>query len=325
MGLVCRICNNDTGNKKHIVREMFFGTREEFEYFECSNCNCLQLSEFPHDMSRYYPAEYYSFKVIDETSVVRKLKIYLSRKRNEYALFHTGILGKLLYAIRQPIMSFESLHAFQTLKTDSVLEVGCGGGEFAYCLTELGINIIGIDPFNKRDITYGNGLKILKKTITDFKNETDLQFDLIMFNHSFEHMPNPVEAMIVASELLRNSGTIMIRVPTVTSYAWRHYQTNWVQLDAPRHHFLHSVNSMRIVAKNAGLMVYNIVYDSNELQFCGSEQYLKNIPLTAPQSYRTSIKSSPFTKKDIAYYKKQAVELNKKNLGDMAAFYLKKS
>lgn len=303
---------------------MYFGTREEFDYFECSRCGCLQIAEIPHDMSGFYPDDYYSFAALDETSLVKKLRRFVSRKRNEYALFHRGVVGKLLYALRRPVMPFESLREFDALKDKVVLDVGCGSGEFAHYLRELGINIIGIDPFVRQDIHYDNGLNILKTTIFDFSKETTQLFDLIMFNHSFEHMPNPQETLQAANTLLRHSGAIMVRIPTVSSYAWEHYRTNWVQLDAPRHLFLHSVESMRILAANTGLEVSTIRYDSDELQFCGSEQYLKNIPLTSPHSYRTSIESSIFSKKDIACYKKQAAELNKQNLGDMAAFYLTK-
>lgn len=324
MGFICRICENDRDNKKHLVREMYFGTREEFPYFECSRCGCLQLAEIPDDMSSHYPAAYYSFAASGPSARAGKLKSFASRKRNEYALFERGILGKLLYAIRRPTVPFESLRKFKTLKKETVLDVGCGAGQFARYLTELGIDVTGIDPFIERDLVLDDRLKILKRTLVDFKRETDLQFDLIMFNHSFEHMPDPEEALKAASELIRSSGTIMIRIPTVTSYAWKHYRTDWVQLDAPRHLFLHSMDSMRILAEKSGLTVGAIAYDSDELQFCGSEQYLKDIPLMSPRSYRTSLNSSPFTRKEIARYRKQAVELNRQNLGDMAAFYLDK-
>jgi hypothetical protein len=82
---------------------------------------------------------------------------------------------------------------------------------------------------------------------------------------------------------------------------------------------------MRILANGAGLTVDDIVYDSDEFQFCGSEQYLQDIPLTSPRSYRTSLRASPFTRKDIGRYRLQAIELNRELCGDMAAFYLKRS
>lgn len=45
----------------HILPEMMFGFGEEFAYFECSKCGCLQISEIPVDISKYYPSDYYSF------------------------------------------------------------------------------------------------------------------------------------------------------------------------------------------------------------------------------------------------------------------------
>ncbi len=60
---VCEICNNSTGNKSYVVREMMFGFRDEFEYFECAECRCLQIKDIPVNISKYYPEEYYSFKL----------------------------------------------------------------------------------------------------------------------------------------------------------------------------------------------------------------------------------------------------------------------
>ena len=42
----CNICKNGLG-KIHQVREMMFGFRDVFEYFECSGCGCLQLINPP--------------------------------------------------------------------------------------------------------------------------------------------------------------------------------------------------------------------------------------------------------------------------------------
>ena len=37
------------------------GTRDEFDYLECSHCGALSLMTPPEDFTRYYPADYYSF------------------------------------------------------------------------------------------------------------------------------------------------------------------------------------------------------------------------------------------------------------------------
>jgi hypothetical protein len=116
----------------------------------------------------------------------------------------------------------------------------------------------------------------------------------------------------------------VIRIPTVSSYAWKHYGVNWVQLDAPRHFYLHSLESMRFLVEQAGLKLSEVVYDSTAFQFWASEQYALNIPLYDDRSYAVSPKRSYFTKEQIAAFEKRASELNRTNLGDQAAFYLRK-
>ena len=70
----CRICGNAEDNRTFEVREMMFGTRETFTYFQCAKCGCLQMVEIPSDMSRYYPPEYYSFNLSPERLFTNRVK-----------------------------------------------------------------------------------------------------------------------------------------------------------------------------------------------------------------------------------------------------------
>ena len=78
MEFICKICSNKDGNKFYSVREMQFGTRDEFIYCECSNCGCLQLVNPPENLSKYYPPEYFSFKIFKENYFKGKVE-YLPR------------------------------------------------------------------------------------------------------------------------------------------------------------------------------------------------------------------------------------------------------
>lgn len=61
----CRICNTEGDHTTWHIREMMYGTRASFEYFECSHCGCLQIGAFPDDMTPYYPGGYYSLRKYD--------------------------------------------------------------------------------------------------------------------------------------------------------------------------------------------------------------------------------------------------------------------
>ncbi|AWV99854.1 class I SAM-dependent methyltransferase [Arcticibacterium luteifluviistationis] len=308
----CRICNNLDNLKEYQVREMMFGFRDKFSYLECTKCGCLQIAEIPNNISKYYPSNYYSYS---SSSPDSKIKEYLKGERDNYAVSKKGLLGNLVSKYF-PNIRAQILSEIPISKNSKILDVGCGNGVLLLALRRIGfVNISGIDPFIENDISYGNGLDIYKKMIHEVKEKQDV----IMFHHSFEHMPDPLETFQTVSKLLNKGGYCIIRVPTVSSYAWKHYRENWVQLDAPRHFFLHSEKSIDILAKKVSLTVEKVVYDSTELQFLGSERYLKNIPLLDATPNKEIFSSS-----EIKAFKLKAIELNQKNNGDSCAFIIKK-
>src|SRR5690606_13809129 len=114
-----------------------------------------------------------------------------------------------------------------------------------------------------------------------------------------------------------------IRVPVADSWAWRHYGTDWVQLDAPRHLFLHTRRSLDLLAADAGLVVERVADDSGAFQFWGSEQYRRDIPLRDPRSYAVNPRASDFTAAQIREFRRRAADLNARGEGDQASFYLR--
>jgi len=314
----CRICESQGNHREYTVKEMVFGLREEFVYFQCGNCGCLQIKDIPSDMCKYYPTYYYSFRIRlgkQENFIVRDVR----RVRNQYAVFDKGLIGKFLYT-RFPHPALRSLMQLKLTKDLRILDVGCGSGNDLYSLSEFGFkNLLGVDPNIEKDIRYPNGLEILKRDICGIKGE----FDLIMFHHSFEHMDLPIIAAQTARSLLSPGGLCVIRIPLVDSWAWENYGVNWVQIDAPRHFFIHSKKSMGIVADKAGLKIEKVVYDSSEFQFWASEQYEKNITFYAEKSSPLKPSRAIFTKQQIKLFRRQADILNSEQRGDQAIFWLK--
>lgn len=299
-----------------------FGNSETFDYFECHHCGCLQIITIPSNMGRYYPNEdYYSFTKIK--SIRNKLIKYLRVKRNEYLLLNEGRLGKLINNVfPHPGDSiFHILRDLELKKDYKILDVGCGNGSFLYYLSELGFeNLIGIDPYIDKEINTQN-LKIFKYSLEEIPAEP--KFDLIIFNHSFEHLHYPLDTTLKISKLLSEEGLCIIRMPVKNDYIWSLYGTNWMQIDAPRHFHIHTIKSFKILTNQSNLQIKKTVYDSSEFQFYASEQIKRDIPLYDKRSYRLNPKKSIFTEKQIMEYKKKARKLNREKRGDQAIFFIK--
>jgi len=260
----CKICNNTNDNRSFTVREMLLRLHDEFTYFQCSECGCVQIVEPPKSLDKYYPSdEYYSYHQVAKKR--GKIKIFLIRLLAQGRIL--GIIPENTPYIKNylwmPVLKDINIRA-------KILDIGCGTG---YLLKEMYLwgfrNLTGIDPFIEKDINDSTGIKIYKQSVFEHNDK----YNFIIMNHSFEHTDNPFEILQKCHELLVSNGILLINVPVSDSFAYRKYGSNWFQMDAPRHFFLHTANSLSILAKSTGFIIEKTIYNSKIEQFTISEQY----------------------------------------------------
>ncbi len=319
MSYTCLACQQKGNFPTFSVKEMMFGTREEFQYFECAACRSVQLSELlPSErIAGYYPADYYSFhkKASDRGAA----KLWLYRRRTAHMLGRSDVMGRWFTRMK-PDPRLAILAAAGLRYDHRVLDVGCGSG---YLLNELAAgglsNLVGVDPFIDHDLRYDNGVLVHKNTLDGL----DESFDFVMFNHSLEHMPDPLEALRSARARLRDGGVCMVRIPTSSSAAYQSYGPDWFQLDAPRHILVPSREGMRIMAEKAGLSLERTIDDSYAASYWASEQYKRGIALRDPRSYSENPAASIFSQEEIQKFARLSDEANRSGKGDQAAFVLR--
>ena len=302
----CEICHNSDYNQPLRVREMMFGLHEEFLYFQCSVCGCLQIYEPPKDMSKYYPANnYYSYhQQLKKTGKLRSVV---------HKLLFWGYNKKLLPATFRYLRVFQALSFIRDIKkTASILDIGCGNGKLIQEMYKWGWkNLTGIDPFIEKDVEGNSGLKILKQNIFEHSG----QYDYIMMHHSLEHMDHQQEVLHKCYKLLNPNGHLLIRIPVSDSYFFRKFGANWFGIDAPRHFFLHTKRSICLLAESTGFVVENIEYDGDISYFIYGEKNCQNI------FWYENINIEAKRKRVLA---KQCRILNELHDGGQACFILKK-
>jgi SAM-dependent methyltransferase len=312
----CAICGNQEGNTFHTAREMMLGLRTNFEYLECTGCGCLQLANPPADLAAYYPSDYHSFSATRAPSdPLGRTKRSLRRLRNRVLLGNTTA-GQILARFGE-FPTLRSLAPLRFNKNSRILDVGCGSGVLLLELWDLGFrNLLGIDRFIPMDIAYHDSLRIRKGSLFDLGGTS---WDVVMFHHSFEHIREQRETLETVSEILAPGGQCLIRVP-LAAFPWKRYGVHWVELDAPRHFYLHTERSMRLLAASVGLNLISVRYEGSAFQFWGSELYEHDIPLRVLDG--TNLLRY-FTKRQIRAFNKVSRRLNSRRQGGRAAFYLK--
>lgn len=197
-----------------------------------------------------------------------------------------------------------------------ILDVGCGAGAFLCQLYDDGFdNLTGCDPFIEADIHYPNGINIYKKTI----HEMEGKFDWIYMSDSYEHVTDPIEVMDSIKRLLAPGGTAVISIPVYPNVAFDMFGTSWYQLDAPRHLYLHSKQSMNYLIEKAGLSIADTTYNSNYMQIVRSALYENGISYW---NQTPKLINSYFSKSELVELTKLSQEANDNEYGDHAVFFI---
>ena len=306
----CAICNNSRYNRHFFTKERLMDIGDEFEYFECARCGCVQIAHIPENIDKYYPDNYYSYETRQKSG---RFHAFVVRQIMRYHLGKFNLFGGLIYSLhkdkpygwmKKGILDFDS----------SILDVGCGSGATILKMSCSGFkNVHGVDPFIEADIHYSKEVSVEKKNLSELEG----QYDFVMLHHSLEHMPDQYQALKDINKILKPGHFALIRIPVSSSRNWRKYGPNYFSLDPPRHFYLHSVQSFEILAQKTGFELRYMHYDADNYArlIIESERYQRNL---------SGKYSDFFSKKQIRRFEKEINRLNRLNDGDTVCLYIYK-
>ena len=138
------------------------------------------------------------------------IKQAIRRVRNKYAIRGKGgPLGKFLFH-RHPIpIDFRIIGQYAQTNS-SILDVGCGSGNYVNDLYEIGFkHAEGIDPFFENDIQRGSFTRVRKLFVEDVEE----QYDVVISHHSLEHVSDPLNTLLGMKSCLKDEGTLIVTWP----------------------------------------------------------------------------------------------------------------
>lgn len=200
----------------HLALKDYSVSKEEFELKINEEFGFLETIPQPskEDLPRYYESEDY----ISHTDT----------KRN---------LFEKVYHLVRSISLKRKLKLINTLSKDSktLLDVGCGTGDFLLTAKQNGWNVKGIEP-NPQAREIANSKT--NNAVSNIESLLDLEkqsFDVITLWHVLEHLPNLEEHIQLFQSLLKPNGRLVIAVPNFKSYDATYYKSFWAAYDVPRH------------------------------------------------------------------------------------------
>jgi SAM-dependent methyltransferase len=313
-------------SREYLIDETMFRIGQSFRYRECEQCGSVNLAEKVSSETKLYPDNYYSFSVDPAQTFDGFLPRFLATAMAKSSLKGSRLfLGFMFrYAPMREVRTLASIllsisAAYSGSVTKNILDVGTGSGVLPFVLGLANRSFtIGIDPFLATEKKI-KSFELKRAGIQDI-HET---FDLILFNHSLEHMHDIKQSLAHAKSVLEPGGTIIVRIPTVSSQAWDTYRENWFQLDAPRHTCIPSRKGLAGLASSCGLQIVNSYDDSTDTQFWLSEAVAKGLSTMDATTGYTSYLTSTHSRQKKRSMRRAARKNNDEYRGDQTVLILR--
>ena len=126
------------------------------------------------------------------------------------------------------------INGFKT-DTKTLLDVGCGTGDFLKTAKENNWIVSGIEPnFDARTIANQKTDQSVFD-IYQLENYEANSFDVITLWHVLEHLPDLDHQISIFKKLLKPNGRLVVAVPNYKSFDASYYKQFWAAYDVPRH------------------------------------------------------------------------------------------
>lgn len=234
----CPICDGND-QQPHLSAKDNTVSKLTFQIVECTTCGFAFTNPRPadEDLGKYYES--------DE---------YISHSNTS-----KGIVSRLYQLVRKHTLKRKLRLVNSENNIGTLLDIGCGTGEFLNTVKQGGWKTIGIEPSASARKQCEDNYKLDVREEKDLNNLAPQSFDVITMWHVMEHVPYLCARVNKLKELLKADGVLIIAVPNRNSYDAKFYGEHWAAYDLPRHLWHFRPQDMRKLLEKVGFEVTKIL------------------------------------------------------------------
>lgn len=261
MNKKCPWCDSEKTQIHLWVKDLFL-TQEPFEIHECMKCGLLftEPRPKPEEIGKYYES-----------------KEYYSHQENK-----KGFIPKIYESVKKVNLRHKRKLATEGMKAGTLLEIGCGVGDFLHEMEQNGWNCTGIEPSKEAKAIAKNRVKAKLLDPNEIVTLEDESFDLITLWHVLEHVDNLKEEVMHLQRLLKKGGRLVLALPNFKSADAEFYKEYWAAYDVPRHlnHFCkESINNIFKTTKLKLKKTDKLVWDAYYISYMSEKYKNHTLPL----------------------------------------------
>lgn len=290
------------------VRDFLFGAPGTWSYRRCRECGTIALDPRPvgHGFGLVYTPAYSKRKGSAAPSrTPRGVRLAWLRKALQRGVLASSLGYAHVATSRDRLLALllgwlpgmreragDSIMGLRYLSPEAtLLDVGCGVGQFMGTMKALGWKVFGVDTDERVvEMAQAAGLDV-RCGLLETLGLPDASFNVITLRHVIEHVSDPTALLGEVRRLLKPGGLLCIATPNANSKGHAEFGAHWLGLDVSRHMQLFTKQSLVDLSQKVGFERIDVRSSTRITRFVATvshahrkyqiNAYLQRVPLSS--------------------------------------------